>query len=384
MSGARGFHNSSGDVNRSFGGARTGIGYDSKKGAMSDILGGGSAPEVAPPPRARGGIASLMDHSRSNEVSVPSPTGKKHVPAPDPTGSAMKEAMRGVGAMGVDDRLHGLSRRAPSDPRYSGQGALSALRHEAEDAGADDPFRQHRVRPKMHPRDAGVEMRAPPGGLPGTEDAAERAAKRALEDQEAAVRQHFALAHQALVAAVSTAPREPTGALADYRPLLALLATHNLRLNADGAGTLIATLDVQGSVSFQEFMEIIAMGLASDDPPPAAAPPSSQPPYAPQVPRVSPPQAAPIVRGVPRPEPSSAAMTQAKGQKASLYAEYLPNYPKPPEKQNVHALLQGQRVANSGANQNLANLLNPGQRHNRKQGEEGDLVATNGKSSQWR
>ena len=52
-------------------------------------------------------------------------------------------------------------------------------------------------------------------------------------------------------------------------------------------------------------------------------------------------------------------MTQAKGQKASLYAEYLPNYPKPPEKQNVHALLQGQRVANSGANQNLANLLNP-------------------------
>ena len=47
MSGAAGFHRSSGDVKRSFGGARSnGLGYDSGKGSMADILGGGGP--VAP------------------------------------------------------------------------------------------------------------------------------------------------------------------------------------------------------------------------------------------------------------------------------------------------------------------------------------------------
>ena len=130
----------------------------------------------------------------------------------------------------------------------------------------DDPFAHHR-KPKLHARDMGIASPPPAGGIPGTEDAANRQAVAAIEASERKVFEPLRAAHQALNAPQS-APRDGSGALSDYRPLLSLLTTeHNIKLNADAAGTLVATLDVQRGVSFEEFMEIIAMGLRHDDPP---------------------------------------------------------------------------------------------------------------------
>ena len=325
-------------------------------------------------------MASLLDHSRLSEAAEQPAAGKRHtqqVVAPSP--SAINEVMRGVGSMGVDDRLHGLSRRAPQDPRYAGNGALSALQWEAPEVGMDDPFAHARARPKAHPRDNGANMPAPPGGLPGTEDAANRSAAAAIDAQERQVFESLSRAHSLLSAAVAKAPRDASGALVDYHPLLALLASNNLRLGADAAGTLIATLDVQGAISFEQFMDVIAIGLQSDEPPPPAPPPQQEQQYIAQRHQAPPPPlAAPIVRA-PRADP--AALQSAKqAPMGSAFASYLPNYPHQPKPVDVHNILGGARVGSAAGNQELAALLNGGANHSRRS----ELTHTDGKTSQWR
>ena len=60
------------------------------------------------------------------------------------------------------------------------------------------------------------------------------------------------------------------GRLKDYHPLLDLLTSRNIKLNADAAGTLIATVDVEGGISFEDFMECVAMSFKGSEkqPPP--------------------------------------------------------------------------------------------------------------------
>lgn len=401
MSGPRGFHNSSGDVARNYAG-RGALGYDSKRGAMSDILGGGGndfQEPVAPPvaPRDRGqNMASLMDYTQTNMAAGASrpAAGRRQAPAvTNPAPSAMDEIIRGVGEMGADDKLYGLSKKK-LDQRYAGNGALAALRGEEAEAGMDDPFAHHR-KPKLHARDMGIASPPPAGGIPGTEDAANRQAVAAIEASERKVFESLRAAHQALNAAAQSAPRDGSGALSDYRPLLSLLTTeHNIKLNADAAGTLVATLDVQRGVSFEEFMEIIAMGLRHDDPP--ARPPAGgghpQQPQQQQFQQQFQPQpAAPVVKGV-RADPVSLQqakqMQMPKQQPTSAYAPYMPNYPQPKAPQNVSQLLGGAKVSSSAVagasglagNTELAALLNGSTNHSRRS----EMPHTVGKSSQWR
>ena len=163
MSGPRGFHQSSGDVSRGFHG-RGSLGYDNQRGAMSDILGGGGGFQepTAPAPRDRGeNMATLLDYSMATS---PTPAGGRRPAAAvtNPSPSAMGDIITGVGEMGVDDKLYGLSKKK-LDPRYAGQGALAALRGEEAEAGMDDPFKHARARPKLHARDMGVAAPMPAG-----------------------------------------------------------------------------------------------------------------------------------------------------------------------------------------------------------------------------
>lgn len=348
---------------------------------------------TAPAPRDRGeNMATLMDYSKATS---PTPAGGRRPAAAvtNPSPSAMGDIITGVGEMGVDDKLYGLSKKK-LDQRYSGQGALAALRGEEAEAGMDDPFKHARARPKLHARDMGVAAPMPAGGIPGTEDAANRAAVAAIEASERKVFESLSNAHQALLAAARAAPRDGSGALIDYRPLLHLLATqHSINLNADAAGTLVATIDVQGGISFEEFMEVIAMGLQHGNPPPGPASTAPPPQMHAEPRRPMPPAAAPVVRGV-RADPVS--LQQAKHQMqlaksqapASAFAEYMPNYPQPKAPQNVQKLLGGVKVSSSAVagasglagNTDLAALLNGGTNHSRRS----EMAHTVGKSEQWR
>jgi hypothetical protein len=344
MSGARGFHYSSGDNFRPAMGART-LAFD-KGGSMGDILGGGGArTDPAPPPRHGGGVAALFGGEETPTAgSILSHRKMLAIPG---RGNSMSDIMQGIGAMGVDDNAHGISKRPPPNSRHSGTGVLSALRGEAAEAGMEDPFAHVRARPKRHPRDVPQE---PPVGAPPAADGVSASDRAAFEG--------LSRAHATLVAAAAKAPRDESGALVDYKPLLAQLAAQGLPLNADAAGTLIATLDVRGTISFDEFMDVIALGLG---PEPAAA--------APTVPVAAAPPQPMSVRapptGVARPPPARLAQPP----------------PQPPTPQDASSLLGGRRVADAASSAQLAAVLN---RSAGQHARRSDLDITVSKSAQFR
>lgn len=367
MSGAAGFHRSSGDVKRSFGGARSnGLGYDNGKGSMGDILGSGSreASAPVPPPRAAGGVASLLNADRLAEFQDPRAIGRRNIP--QPAGSAMNDVMTGVGELGADDSLYGLSKIAPANKKYSGGGALSALRWEEAEVGMDDPFAQMRARgPKIHINDRPGPTHPPPAaaGLPPKPSGGDPL---------------LVSAHTQLLLQASKSARDAnTGALLDYRPLLQVLAGFGLELSADGAGTLIATLDVHGSITYDEFLQCLAMGSSAQENAPAPAPPPPQATL----------RAAPVVRGAPAPAPAPAGRGAGGSGPRDMAAEAaglmmrVPPLPASPPKADVAQMLHGRGAGSAATSQELAALLNRQQgMHARKS----EMTYTVGKSQLWR
>lgn len=370
--------------------------YENTRGGMADILSHDNISSHKAPPRAGGGMADILGGGGEQPHHAPRAQAQ-------PTRTAMSDVMQGVGALGIDDSVHGLGRRT-LNTKHAGTGALAALRGEEAEAGMDDPFGQQRFKPKLHPRDAGSQVQVPLGGIPGTEDAAERAARHALEEQQRSAKDaedpvfaQLKAVHMELVELAASLPREnpddprmPRGRLTDYKALLHLLAARGITLNADAAGTLIATIDVEGTCSFEAFMECVAMGLRSADQEgeargmaSGATPPVPAPAECVVRARGGPRQpldSAGWALGQPPPKPPPAAVDpfdalRVKRERVQDVATA-----------NVREMLGAGGIAGAGTNASLAQLLNGGAQqhghaHNNRRGEIGVTV---GKSSQFR
>ena len=269
------------------------MGFERSRGGMGDILSHDNNLPAPSSQRQSGAMGSILSHEGAAAGSPTQGSQRANI-APYST-SGMNEVMQGVGSLGVDDHQYGIGRRQQYQ-QMQGTGALSALRGEEAEPGMDDPFVGNR-RPKLHARDLGAEVRAPTGGLPGTEDRATRAAEAALAAREQAggggasagamdpMYEQLHALYRSMLDVAGRLPRDPPedprmarGRLSDYRPLLAHLNERGLKLNADAAGTLVAMIDVEGQCSFDEFMECVAMSMQADGPSQAAAPPPPPPP----------------------------------------------------------------------------------------------------------
>lgn len=350
MAGRDGFHRSSADVNRSFAGSRT-LGGDGSRGAMSEILGGPTTQVAAPPPRRQSDVGSLLggqaaeSEQRSLRMRGSAAASK----------SAMDDVMHGVAVL---DPLRGPK---PVQKYNSGSSVLSALRPEISgaDATGEDPFAHMRVRPK-------------PAGP----------ASRATENREPVNPFVEALAgvHHEFCQLADSLPRLPTGQLVDFRPLLELLSKRNLPVDADSAGTLIATIDVNRTISYDEFVQLLASGLQEEAP---AAPPAAPAP-APAQQAAKPTQLAFAQPAGPRVHP-----TQSFGQydpsqwKASAQPSFVPLVQPPNTAAITRGMLGHGSTQKAATNAELVNVLNAGLgQHNRRSNPE--YVPTYGKSAQMR
>ena len=280
----------------------------------------------------------------------------------------------------MNDVMHGvarldLPRRAAPNPRYSGSSVLAALRpDDAEEAPeTGDPFAHMRARPKVA---GGPQQHCSPFDHPA-QPPTHQLAGPPPEDPDRALFNALHGAHAELDAAAASAPRDASGALIDYRPLLGMLESRGLKLTADAAGTLIAHLDVQGSLSFEVFMELIAESFKADrggDRSMSADGQEQRPP---------PPQqrSQPTVR-VSAPPAAAPAPTIPRGAGGAA-GEWMFQPRAPPQPQaNVSSLLGGKKASAAATNADLAALLNGGtSSHARRSDLEG---ATQGKSVRMR
>ena len=396
MSGARGFHHSDSDHKRSFAGSRA-FTYESGRGGMSDILTHTNVETRAPMARSGAGMASILDHATPSENAKPQ-FSSSMLPsnASQYTSAGMMDVMRGVGQMGVDDALHGLGRRTLNQ-KHSGAGALAALRGEEAEAGMDDPFAHTRggARAKLHPRDAGMEVALPNMGIPGTLDAATRdvmaaraagaPSKRGGPDEpiSAQLRNiHNELNQLAFSLEREAAPEDPRmgvlGRLKDYHPLLDLLTSRNIRLNADAAGTLIATVDVEGGISFEDFMECVAMSFkGSEKPPPPEGHAQPQEAVAP-----APAPVRGVVKGLGAPMlPLDAARSTYRMPEPTTASSDTLLVKRPtfdPTKLDVRNMLGKGGTAGAATNDNIAQLLNGGFTHDYGRKSEAEFKVTRG------
>lgn len=353
MSGAAGFHRTA--VDRSYAGSRQ-LGYDSR-GGMSSILSHDAPKPVAAPLSDRRGGSQVAAALNEQPAAAPSPR-KAQGPR-----SELDEVMHGIGRIEMPRGI------APAGRHQRAGGSMAAaLQPEAQEAAVEeDPFgcaRNGRGR-RVAGGHASSELGAVDGFLPpkGTLPPARAPAAGGGEDD--AVHQQLAGLHGELQRTCAGLARDAEGALCDYRPLLAVLEAAGLRLGPDAAGTLIATCDVQGGISFEEFMQVIAMGFGEE-----AAP---QPPP-------------------PPPEPAQQAMA-AKFQKpigvrgppggSMGYGGFAPVGAEAPAPPDVRQMLQGKNVGGAAASMEIAALLNGTAHHGRKSAQ-GDIGLTVGRSSQMR
>jgi hypothetical protein len=171
-------------------------------------------------------------------------------------GSEMDLAMHGVGSIAA-------SKRTPHSGQQRGsqmQALMSGARPPSEEA-LDDPFAhvrgggRRRVAAQTYPTDplalinAGLGSAAEPS-LPSV-----RAVPPSEDDLAHAVNQ----AYDALMTAVTSAPRDADGSLSAYSFVFDILHGYGLQLGTDGAGTLIASCDVRGGIPFREFLKCLGL-----------------------------------------------------------------------------------------------------------------------------
>jgi len=342
-----GFHRSSADNARSYTGSRAFAGRHEAT-SMNDILGGGNANDARPPPREMTGVGGILSGSAAAEP----PRPMRVQAAQAPRQSDMDELMHGVSKLD-------MPRRDYSQKNNRGSNMLSALRPDDSDAPeVGDPFAHMRTRPKAI---GGPAQSTTQPGPPGAD-----------QDVFAALR----AAHRDLSVAAAAAPRDAKGALTEYGSLLRLLQARNLPLNADSAGTLIAHLDVNGAISFDDFMEVIAEGMRSSSEPAAAPAPSSggyqsqQPPY----------------RGAEPPLREPPIRVTANRPTAGYQGMQTLTRPDPTNapQLDVASLLGGRKVETAATSADLAALLNGGSRGLNQHMKRSDLAMTQGKSAQFR
>jgi len=367
MSAASGFHRSAHDNTRSYVGSRT-LGGDRSRSTMSDILGG--VVEVAqPPPRQQSQVSTLF-----NDAIVPAHADQRRLrignpAAPMSHNSAMNDVMHGVAVLDA-------TRGPKPNARYnSGSSMLSALRPETNESdtvlppGAD-PFAHHRVRPKAAStvaRDTGPQLVV---GNANVFDAGATA-----QPPMDPFHQALAGVHRDLCQLAASTPRDPsTGALEDYRVLLKLLAERGLPLDADACGTLIAHFDVNHSISYDDFIDLVSKGLMDDGAAPAQQ--AAAPAPAPQPQR--PPQPA-----APRVAPTGTMGQYDPSQWTTGYQPAAPQAPTDMAAATKQLLGRGSVAASASTNFDLARALNGGLgQHSRRSDPE--YMAAVGKSSMMR
>lgn len=304
---------------------------------MADILGGNVAP-VQPPPRVTTGVGGLL-----GGTAEPQPNRPLRIPAgAHPRASDMDQLMHGISAVEV-------SRREYNHKNRSGSSVMSALRpDDSEEAEVGDPFAHMRMRPKAI------------GGVAAQPQAVQPTGNDPRSNDP--VFAQLSAVHAELVRAAASAPRDASGAICEYSALLQLLQSRGLPLGADSAGTLLAHLDVNGTISFDDFMEVLASGMA----PASEAAPAPAPSY-----RSQPPAREPIVvRANQPPALGYGGMKEIR----------MPAAPEP-VRTDVGALLGGRKVATAATSAEIAALINPGvNQHARRS----DLSMTQGKGMQFR
>lgn len=257
---------------------------------MGALLSGGDVVQVPPPPSQKTGVAAAMEQG-------PAPVAERR-PLRADSGVRPGETGAMSDTLGYRGKPEEPTRRAPN-PKHQGGSMLEMLQPDLAkgvEAGEVDPFAHARggaARKGPTPNPPRSLLAAVGGdnfsiaglSLGGTAPAA--GAAPAAPVAEDPLHAQLVAVHAELLALVKGAARGAEGELLDYQPLLALLASHGIRLDPNAAGTLIATCDVQGGITFDEFMECLAHGFAEPEaaPPPAAhAPPAVSPVRVPRAP----------------------------------------------------------------------------------------------------
>ena len=348
MSGAAGFHRSAFDNSRSYAGSRT-LGHDNSRSAMSEILGAPTAPAQPPPARPQSEVANILGGVSTAEPAVRSPRAPK---------SAMDDVMQGIAVL---DPARGPR---PVAKYNSGSSVLSALRPEASDADntGGDPFAHMRTRPK-----------AAAGGHGRPADSR----PAAQEEKRDPFVEALAGVHRELCALAQATPRHPTtGALEDYHSLLGLLAARGLPLGSH-AGTLIAHFDVHGSISYDEFVQLVWAGLQETEE--AAAAPAAAAPAMPPGGALRPLEPAQQQPPAPRVAPSQQKMGAYDPSQWTMMPALAAAKPK-----NAKMLLGGGTSANAATNMDLARALNGGLGQHARRTADAEYSVTAGRSNQLR
>ena len=167
------------------------------------------------------------------------------------------------------------------------------------------------------------------------------------------------------------------GRLKDYHPLLDLLTSRNIRLNADAAGTLIATVDVEGGISFEDFMECVAMSFKGSEKQPPEGHAQPQEAVAP-----APAPVRGVVKGLGAPMlPLDAARSTYRMPEPTTASSDMLLVKRPtfdPTKLDVRNMLGKGGTAGAATNDNIAQLLNGGFTHDYGRKSEAEFKVTRG------
>jgi len=266
------FHKSQGDNQRQWH-SRT-LGYD--KGGVGSLL-SHDAPAITPQPQPE--HAALRDNVRGTfrpdlQQGIPTDTA-----APLYGRRATGEIAQKARARGseMDLAMHGIASEARGGLGHAqGRGgdmhALMSGEPAATELALDDPFAHVRGGGRRRPAaqnypndplaiinaDLGRYQAPPSYGVPAGASSGATA-----DDLVRAVNS----AYDAVMHAVASAPRDPDGSLSDYGFILTILHSYGLDLTTDGAGTLIASCDVRGGITFDEFLECLGLAQPSGPPP---------------------------------------------------------------------------------------------------------------------
>lgn len=262
------FHRSAGDHERQWH-SRT-LGYDSQRGGVGSLLSHDARVEALPTPPEH---AARRDNVRETFQA----TGA----AAPPVDSLAQFGRRGAGEIAqkarargseMDLAMHGIGaiekpRRAPPPAHQQGSQMQALMSGESPPPGAalDDPFAhvrgggRHRPAAQAYPTDPLALINADLGLSALDRQATNPAAPQPCHDSNDLVRS-VNEAYDALMRAVTSAPREADGSFSDYTFVFDILQRHGFQLGTEGAGNLIASCDVQGGISFSEFLQ--CLGLA--------------------------------------------------------------------------------------------------------------------------